>query len=79
METLMNLVTAVGGIITVGAAVKLAALGIQMGMDTEDKSAYTHEMKNVLIVLVISILVTGGGYAGGRVSELISDYFDVLV
>lgn len=75
MYTLMNLVAAVAAIITAGAAVKLVVLGIQMGMDTEDKSAYTHEIKNVLIVLVISILVTGGGYAGGRFNEILLEYF----
>lgn len=75
MYTLMNLVTAVAAIITAGAAVKLVVLGIQMGMDTEDKSAYTHEIRNVLIVLVISILVTGGGYAGGRINEILLEYF----
>lgn len=71
MSEMLSLVTALASVIAVGAVVRLIILGLQMAMDTDDKSAYKNEIKHVLIVLVISLLVDSGA-----LFAIFSNYFE---
>ncbi len=64
MKTLVDLVAGLGILINVGCLARIIILLIQMAFDTEDKSPYKVEIKNVLIVLIISLLATAGAIAG---------------
>ena len=71
LDTIYDIVGAISALIGAGAVVRLIILGIQMAMETEDKSPYVNEIKHVFIVLVISILITGLG-----ITPLLLSYFN---
>lgn len=69
MQTILNITTALSILISAGSVLKLMALGVKMAFDHEDKSPYIVEIKNVLKVLVISIVISSG-------SLIITKYLD---
>lgn len=70
MSTLLNIISALSMVISAGAICKIITLFIQRMVDTDDKSQYKDLIKNVFIVLIISVLV-----AGTSVTAIMTNYF----